>query len=345
MINNKVILLTGGTGSFGNELIELLLDKYNPKKIIIYSRDEYKQDIMRQKFNERQNIKLRFLLGDVRDLERLKMAMNGVDYVIHAAALKQVPAAEYNPMEFVKTNIHGAENVVLASLYANVKKIIALSTDKAANPINLYGSTKLASDKIFIAANRIAGINKNMFSIVRYGNVIGSRGSVVPVFNEYIKQKKNYFPITDLRMTRFWFTLESSAKFVLKCLKNMSGGEIFVPKIPSVKIVDLAKAMDPKKKLRIIQFGLLFLAICIILFTYSENKNTVQKKEILPKATKEKVNKELKGENQDDEANVFYNISYSGIDLTGNRYVLKSKIAKTRLENDEIIKSNFPEVG
>ena len=252
MINNKVILLTGGTGSFGNELIKLLLDKYNPKKIIIYSRDEYKQDIMRQKFNERQNIKLRFLLGDVRDLERLKMAMNGVDFVIHAAALKQVPAAEYNPMEFVKTNIHGAENVVLASLYANVKKIIALSTDKAANPINLYGSTKLASDKIFIAANRIAGINKNMFSIVRYGNVIGSRGSVVPVFNEYIKQKKNYFPITDPRMTRFWFTLESSAKFVLKCLKNMSGGEIFVPKIPSVKIVDLAKAMDPKKKLRVI---------------------------------------------------------------------------------------------
>lgn len=252
MINGKVILLTGGTGSFGNAFVSYVLKKYKPKKIIIFSRDEYKQHIMRQKFSENQNLKLRFLLGDVRDLERLKMAMNGVDYVIHAAALKQVPAAEYNPMEFVKTNIYGAENIVLASIHAKVKKIIALSTDKAANPINLYGSTKLASDKIFTAANRITGSSNTIFSIVRYGNVVGSRGSVLPVFQEYIKNKKNFFPITDIRMTRFWFTIENSVKFVVECLNNMKGGEIFVPKIPSIKIIDLAKAMDPKKKLKII---------------------------------------------------------------------------------------------
>ena len=252
MINNKVILLTGGTGSFGIAFVSYALKKYKPKKIIIFSRDEYKQHLMRQKFNETQNLKLRFLLGDVRDLERLKMAMNGVDYVIHAAALKQVPAAEYNPMEFVKTNIYGAENIVLASIHAKVKKIIALSTDKAANPINLYGSTKLASDKIFTAANRITGSSKTIFSIVRYGNVIGSRGSVLPIFQEHIKNKKDFFPITDKRMTRFWFTIENSVKFVVECLKNMRGGEIFVPKIPSIKIVDLAKAMDGKKKLKII---------------------------------------------------------------------------------------------
>ena len=252
MINNKIIFITGGTGSFGNELVSLLMRKYNPKKIIIYSRDEYKQHIMRNKFSEKQSLKLRFLLGDIRDLERLKMAMNGVDYVIHAAALKQVPAAEYNPMEFVKTNIYGAENVVLAAIHANVKKIIALSTDKAANPINLYGSTKLASDKIFTAANRITGSKKNIFSIVRYGNVIGSRGSVVPIFQECVKENKKFFPITDKRMTRFWFTLENSAKFVVKCLGLMQGAEIFVPKIPSIRIVDLAKAMDPTKKLKII---------------------------------------------------------------------------------------------
>ena len=252
MINNKVILLTGGTGSFGIAFVSYVLKKFKPKKIIIYSRDEYKQHLMRQKFNENQNLKLRFLLGDVRDLERLKMAMNRVDYVIHAAALKQVPAAEYNPMEFVKTNIYGAENIVLASIHAKVKKIIALSTDKAANPINLYGSTKLASDKIFTAANRITGSSNTIFSIVRYGNVVGSRGSVLPVFQEYIKNKKNFFPITDLRMTRFWFTIEKSVKFVIECLNNMKGGEIFVPKIPSIKIIDLAKAMDPKKRIKII---------------------------------------------------------------------------------------------
>ena len=244
--------MTGGTGSFGNAFVTMLLKNHDPKKVIIFSRDEYKQHLMRQKFNEKQNAKLRFYLGDVRDLERLKMAMNGVDYVIHAAALKQVPAAEYNPMEFVKTNIYGAENIVLASIHAKVKKIIALSTDKAANPINLYGSTKLASDKIFTAANRITGSLKTAFSIVRYGNVIASRGSVVPVFSDHIRMKKKFFPVTDLRMTRFWFTLENSVQFVINCLKNMKGGEVFVPKIPSIRIVDLAKAMDAKKKIKII---------------------------------------------------------------------------------------------
>ena len=252
MLNNKNILITGGTGSFGNELVPFLLKKFNPRKVIIFSRDEYKQSIMKSKFKDSEIKKLRFLLGDVRDIERLKMAMRDVDFVIHAAALKQVPAAEYNPMEFVKTNIHGAENVVLAALHNNVKKIIALSTDKAANPINLYGSTKLASDKIFIAANKITGVNKNKFSVVRYGNVIGSRGSVIPIFKEFIQKKKNYFPITDKRMTRFWFTLQDSIKFVLQCLKIMEGGEIFVPKIPSIRITDLAKAMNSNYKLKII---------------------------------------------------------------------------------------------
>ncbi len=250
MINNKVILITGGTGSFGNELVKYLLKFYKPKKIIIFSRDEYKQDVMRANFTNTQNKIIRYLLGDVRDLERLKMAMRGVDIVVHAAALKQVPAAEYNPMEFVKTNVHGAENIVLASIQQNVKKIIALSTDKAANPINLYGSTKLASDKIFIAANKITGSNKNKFSIVRYGNVIGSRGSVVPLFLKNIKEKKKFLPITDLRMTRFWFTLQQSVKFVIESLHMMNGGEIFVPKIPSIKIVDLAKAMAPNLQLK-----------------------------------------------------------------------------------------------
>ncbi len=250
MINNKVILITGGTGSFGNELVKYLLKFYKPKKIIIFSRDEYKQDVMRANFSNTQNKIIRYLLGDVRDLERLKMAMRGVDIVVHAAALKQVPAAEYNPMEFVKTNVHGAENIVLASIQQNVKKIIALSTDKAANPINLYGSTKLASDKIFIAANKITGSNKNKFSIVRYGNVIGSRGSVVPLFLKNIKEKKKFLPITDLRMTRFWFTLQQSVKFVIESLQMMNGGEIFVPKIPSIKIVDLAKAMAPNLQLK-----------------------------------------------------------------------------------------------
>ncbi len=252
MFNNKIIMITGGTGSFGNRFVEIFSKKYKPKKIIIYSRDEYKQYLMSKKFASKKYPFLRFLIGDIRDLDRLKIAMRGVDYLVHAAALKQVPAAEYNPMEFVKTNIHGAENVINAAIACNVKKIIALSTDKAANPINLYGATKLASDKIFIAANNITGIKNIFFSVVRYGNVIGSRGSVLPLYKELLKKNNNILPITDKRMTRFWLSLDKSINFVISSFKNMTGGEIFVPKIPSIKIVDLAKAMKQNVKLKII---------------------------------------------------------------------------------------------
>ncbi len=252
MFNNKIIMITGGTGSFGNKFVEIFSKKYKPKKIIIYSRDEYKQYLMQKKFGSKKYPFLRFLIGDVRDYERLKIAMRNVDFVVHAAALKQVPAAEYNPMEFIKTNIHGAENIINAALATDVKKVIALSTDKAANPINLYGATKLASDKIFIAANNITGTKNNIFSVVRYGNVIGSRGSVVPLFKELIEKKSKYLPITDTRMTRFWFSLDDSVNFVISCFKKMIGKEIFVPKIPSIRITDLAKAMSPKAKLKII---------------------------------------------------------------------------------------------
>ena len=251
MFDSKTIVRTGGTGSFGKKFVEIFSKKVKPKKIIIYSRDEYKQDIMARRFPVSKFPFMRFLLGDVRDLERLKIAMRDVDYVVHAAALKQVPAAEYNPMEFIKTNIHGAENVINAAIASNVKKTIALSTDKAANPINLYGATKLASDKIFIAANNIVGTTKNNFSVVRYGNVIGSRGSVVPVFKNLINKGEN-LPITSPDMTRFWLSIEKSVNFVISCFEKMNGGEIFVPKIPSIKIVDLAKAMNPKAKIKII---------------------------------------------------------------------------------------------
>ena len=252
MFNNKIIMITGGTGSFGNKFVETITKKYKPKKIIIYSRDEYKQDLMSKKFPATKYPNLRFLLGDIRDLDRLKIAMRKVDYLVHAAALKQVPAAEYNPMEFIKTNIHGAENVINAAISTDVKRVVALSTDKAANPINLYGATKLASDKIFIAANNITGTKNNIFSVVRYGNVIGSRGSVVPLFYDLIKNKSIYLPITDVKMTRFWLSLEDSVNFVISCFEKMMGGEVFVPKIPSVKITDLAKAMNNKAKFKII---------------------------------------------------------------------------------------------
>ena len=252
MFTNKTILISGGTGSFGNHFVKKLIQNYKPKKIIIYSRDEYKQFKMQQKFPSKNYPFFRFFLGDVRDLERLKIAMNGVDYVIHAAALKQVPAAEYNPIEFVKTNIHGAENIIQAAIHQKVKKIIALSTDKAANPINLYGATKLASDKIFIAANNIIGSQKTVFSVVRYGNVVGSRGSVVPYFNKLIESKEVHLPITHKDMTRFWIKLDQAVDFVISSFKRMIGGEIFVPKIPSVKITDLAKAMAPHLKTKII---------------------------------------------------------------------------------------------
>lgn len=250
MFNGKSILITGGTGSFGKKYVETLLTRYTPSRIVILSRDELKQYEMQQKFN---HPCLRYFIGDVRDMERLKTAMQGIDYVIHAAALKQVPAAEYNPMECIKTNIHGAENVIQAAIYNNVKKVMALSTDKAANPINLYGATKLASDKLFVAANNIVGGNhKTSFSVVRYGNVVGSRGSVVPFFENLINSGVKELPITHEHMTRFWITLQQGVDFVLKNFERMYGGEIFIPKIPSIRIMDLAKAMAPSLKTKII---------------------------------------------------------------------------------------------
>ena len=249
MFNNSNILITGGTGSFGKKYTKVLLERFKPNKIIIYSRDELKQFEMEQIYNDDC---MRYFIGDVRDGDRLKQAMNGVDFVIHAAALKQVPAAEYNPMECIKTNIHGAENVIQASLANNVKKVIALSTDKAANPINLYGATKLASDKLFVSANNMAGGHDTQFSAVRYGNVVGSRGSVVPFFKQLIEQETTELPITHEKMTRFWITLQQGVDFVLKNFERMSGGEIFIPKIPSVRIIDLAKAMAPELPTKII---------------------------------------------------------------------------------------------
>lgn len=249
MFDNASILITGGTGSFGKKYVKTLLERYRPRRLVIYSRDELKQYEMQQTFNDPC---MRFFIGDVRDRDRMVQAMRGVDYVIHAAALKQVPAAEYNPMECIKTNIYGAENVIHAALENEVEKVIALSTDKAANPINLYGATKLASDKLFVAANNMAGGHKTTFGVVRYGNVVGSRGSVVPFFQKLIAQGADHLPITDDRMTRFWITLQQGVDFVLKNFGRMHGGEIFVPKIPSVRITDLAKAMAPQLAQRII---------------------------------------------------------------------------------------------
>ena len=245
MLDNKTILITGGTGSFGNHFTEYVLKHYKPKKIIIYSRDEFKQFIMSNKFKEYAEY-LRFFIGDVRDKERLARALQGVDYVIHAAALKQVPACEYNPIEAVKTNIDGAMNIVNAVLDSNsVKRVVALSTDKAVNPINLYGGTKLVSDKLFIAANSYAGARDVRFAVVRYGNVAGSRGSVIPFFKNIIENGGNELPITDYRMTRFWISLEDGVELVIKALKESNGGETFISKIPSFKITDLAQAMLP----------------------------------------------------------------------------------------------------
>jgi UDP-N-acetylglucosamine 4,6-dehydratase len=245
MFNDKVILITGGTGSFGKQYVRTILRTCRPKKLIVYSRDELKQFEMAQEFPNAKFDCMRYFIGDVRDRERLVQATQGVDYIIHAAALKQVPAAEYNPMECIKTNIHGAEHVIHAALTNEVEKVIALSTDKAANPINLYGATKLASDKLFVAANNTVGKRRTRFAVVRYGNVVGSRGSVVPFFRNLIKCGADALPITDERMTRFWITLQQGVGFVLRNFERMSGGEIFVPKIPSVRIVELARAMAP----------------------------------------------------------------------------------------------------
>jgi UDP-N-acetylglucosamine 4,6-dehydratase len=250
VFNGKTILITGGTGSFGKKCTELILKRYKPGKLIIFSRDELKQWEMAQQFPESRYKNIRFFIGDVRDKERLNRAFQGVDYVIHAAALKQVPTLEYNPFEAVKTNIIGAQNIINVAIDQKVKRVIALSTDKAANPINLYGATKLCSDKLFIAGNSYTGRDGTIFGVVRYGNVLGSRGSVIPFFLE--QRKTGVLPITDPNMTRFWITLEHGVNFVFECMEKMVGGELFVPKIPSMKIMDLAKAICPECRTEII---------------------------------------------------------------------------------------------
>jgi UDP-N-acetylglucosamine 4,6-dehydratase/5-epimerase len=250
MFNGKSILITGGTGSFGHRYVSTLLNQYKLKRLVIYSRDELKQYEMAMKFQGHEDV-MRFFIGDVRDASRLKEATRGIDIIIHAAAMKHVPIAEYNPMECIKTNIYGAENVIQAALDNKVDYVMALSTDKAANPINLYGATKLVSDKLFVAANNMSG-GRTKFAVVRYGNVVGSRGSVVPFFESLIKKGVESLPITHKDMTRFWITLQQGVGFVFKCMERMDGGEIFVPKIPSVRIVDLAKAMAPDLPLEII---------------------------------------------------------------------------------------------
>lgn len=251
MLNGKNILITGGTGSFGKKFLEMIFEKYNPNKVIIYSRDEFKQSVMKTEYADKVDMsKVRFFIGDVRDKDRLYRAFEGVDYVIHAAAMKQVPTCEYNPFEAIKTNIHGAQNVIDAALDKGVKKVVALSTDKAVNPINLYGGTKLVSDKLFIAANAYAGMKDARFSIVRYGNVAGSRGSIIPIFKNFIEKGETVLPITDFRMTRFWITLEQGVELVFKALEESKGGETYISKIPSFNITDLANAMLPNAQIK-----------------------------------------------------------------------------------------------
>lgn len=246
MLNDKTVLITGGTGSFGKKCLKMIFERYNPKKVIIYSRDEFKQYNMKAEMADQVDMsRVRFFIGDVRDKERLMRAFHGVDYVIHAAAMKQVPTCEYNPMEAIKTNVHGAQNVIDAALDRGVKKVVALSTDKAVNPINLYGGTKLVSDKLFIAANAYTGLNGTVFSVVRYGNVAGSRGSIVPLFRRLAEEGKKELPITDTRMTRFWITLEQGVELVFKALEEAKGGETYISKIPSFHITDLAEAILP----------------------------------------------------------------------------------------------------
>lgn len=249
MFDDKSILITGGTGSFGRRFVKTVLTRFKPKRLIVYSRDELKQYEMQQ---EIQSAALRYFIGDIRDGDRLTQAMRGVDLVVHAAALKQLPAAEYNPMECIKTNVHGAENVIAAALDNDVENLIALSTDKAASPVNLYGATKLVSDKLFVAANNMTGKHRTRFAVVRYGNVVGSRGSVVPYFQKLIDRGDRDLPVTDARMTRFWITLDQGVAFVLAGFERMRGGEIFIPKIPSVRILDLVESMRPGTKPRFI---------------------------------------------------------------------------------------------
>lgn len=251
MFNNKSLLVTGATGTFGISFIEFVLKNFKPKRVVIFSRDELKQFNMKNSFPEKKYKCLRYFIGDVRDLDRLKMATHDIDYLVHAAALKQVESSEYNPLECIKTNIHGAENVIESCLYNNVKKVIALSTDKAVNPLNFYGTTKLVSDKLFVAANNFYGKKETRFSVVRYGNVANSRGSIIPFFKSLIT-KSDYFPVTDKEMTRFWITKNHAVNFVLESFNRMHGGEIFVPKLKSFKIIDLCKALDLKKKIKFI---------------------------------------------------------------------------------------------
>ena len=248
LLKGSSILVTGGTGSFGSAFVREMLNSHNPSRVVIFSRDELKQYEMRQRFPRDDQDRIRFFLGDIRDLDRLNMAMRGVDYVVHAAALKQVDTAEYNPMEFVKTNILGSENVIQASIANSVKKVVALSTDKASSPVNLYGATKLTADKLFISSNHYVEAGGTRFAVVRYGNVMGSRGSVIPFFQDKAAREEP-LPITDARMTRFWITLEQAVQFVIDSFDDMSGGELYVPRIPSMKIIDLAKAIAPDAEL------------------------------------------------------------------------------------------------
>ncbi len=251
-IDGKGILITGGTGSFGRKMAETLLARHEPRRLVIFSRDEFKQVEMERSLTARKHQALRYFIGDVRDRDRLRMAMRDIDIVIHAAALKHVPTAEYNPIECIHTNVMGAENVIQAAINAGVEKVVALSTDKAASPINLYGASKLAADKLFVAGNALAGTGGTRFSVVRYGNVVGSRGSVIPLFHRLVAEGIDALPITDSRMTRFWITLEQGVDFVLSCLPAMTGGEIFVPRIPSMRVVDLARCLAPDMPHRIV---------------------------------------------------------------------------------------------
>lgn len=251
MLNGKTILITGGTGSFGKKFLEMILDRYTPHRIIIYSRDEFKQSVMKAEYEKKYDMsRVRFFIGDVREKDRLYRAFDHVDYVIHAAAMKQIPICEYNPFEAIKTNIYGAQNVIDAAIDRGVKKVVALSTDKAVNPINLYGGTKLVSDKLFVAANAYSKISKTKFSVVRYGNVAGSRGSIIPIFKNIIENGEMELPVTDPRMTRFWITLEQGVELVFKTLEESNGGETYISKIPSFRITDLAEAMLPGAKIK-----------------------------------------------------------------------------------------------
>jgi len=325
ILKNKNILITGGTGSFGKKFIKKIL-KYKPNKIIIYSRDELKQYELQKKWPISNDNPFRYFIGDVRDSERLKIAMENVDYVVHAAAIKHVPLAEYNPFEAIKTNIIGAQNVIDASLYNNVKKIIALSTDKAAAPINLYGATKLASDKLFIAANNYRGNKKIKFSVVRYGNVMASRGSVIPYF--LTLKSNDHFPITDKRMTRFNITLDEGVDFVMSCFDKMWGGEIFVPKIPSYKITDVVKAINTNAKIKIIGVrpG---EKLHEIMITKDDSVNTLEFKKyfvILPSSDLWEVKKFINKDKKDKGKFMKYGFEYSSSD--NSNFLNVSKIKK-----------------